>query len=55
MADEPYLTRLTVRLLDGVEKLEEETRTRHRDFLIGRQRPDGGFPGRDRRLVDLDY
>jgi geranylgeranyl transferase type-2 subunit beta len=47
MADEPYLTRLTVRLLDGVEKLDEETRNRHRDFLIGRQLPDGGFPGRE--------
>lgn len=47
MTDDPYLTRLTVRLIDGVEKLDAETRERHIAFLRSRQRPDGGFPGRE--------
>jgi geranylgeranyl transferase type-2 subunit beta len=47
MADEPYLTRLTVQLLDGVEKLPTDVRTRHADYVRSRQRPDGGWPGRE--------
>ena len=47
MTDEPYLTRLTIRLLDGIEKLDHETRQRHIAFLKGRQASDGGFPGRE--------
>ena len=47
MTDEPYLTRLTVRLIDGMEKLNEETRQRHITFLKSRQATDGGFPGRE--------
>ena len=44
---EPYLTRLTTRLLDGVERLPEELRHRHAAYLLGAQNPDGGFPGRE--------
>ncbi|MFO0938752.1 MAG: prenyltransferase/squalene oxidase repeat-containing protein [Gemmataceae bacterium] len=47
MTDEPYLTRLTLRLLDGMEKLDESTKRPHVDFLKRRQLPDGGFPGRE--------
>ena len=45
--DLPYLTQLTLRLIDGIEKLPEETRARHTDYLISEQRPDGGWPGRE--------
>jgi geranylgeranyl transferase type-2 subunit beta len=44
---EPYLTRLTTRLLDGVERIPAEVRERHAAFLRGAQNPDGGFPGRE--------
>ena len=47
MDTEPYLTRLTTRLLDGVERLPEELRHRHAAYLLGAQNPDGGFPGRE--------
>jgi geranylgeranyl transferase type-2 subunit beta len=47
MADEPYLTRLTVRLLDGVERLPDHVRERHAEYLRGCQNPDGGFSGRE--------
>jgi len=44
---EPYLQQLTVRLLEGIERLPDETRERHRSWLIAKQNADGGFPGRE--------
>lgn len=44
---EPYLTRLTARLLDGIERLPEDVRQRHAAYLLGSQNPDGGFSGRE--------
>lgn len=44
---EPYLTRLTTRLIDGVERLPAELRHRHSSYLLARQNPDGGFSGRE--------
>lgn len=43
---EPYLTRLTSRLIEGVERLPVELRERHAEFLRSVQNPDGGFSGR---------
>src|SRR5438270_13114175 len=45
--DEPYLTRLTTRLLDGVERLPADVRQRHAAYLAAAQNPDGGFSGRE--------
>jgi geranylgeranyl transferase type-2 subunit beta len=45
--NEPYLTRLTVALIEGVEKLPDETKQRHTNYLLGEQRPDGGWSGRE--------
>ena len=45
--DEPYLTRLTTRLLDGIERLPDDLRRRHADYLLAAQNPDGGFSGRE--------
>ena len=45
--DEPYLTRLTTRLLDGVERLSDDLRQRHAAYLLEAQNPDGGFSGRE--------
>lgn len=47
MHTEPYLTRLTARLLDGVERLDPGLRQRHADYLLAAQNPDGGFSGRE--------
>ena len=47
MPAEPYLTRLTTRLLDGIERLPAEVRERHTAYLLGSQNPDGGFSGRE--------
>ena len=47
MNPEPYLTRLTTRLLDGVERLPAELRERHAAYLVAAQNPDGGFSGRE--------
>ena len=47
MITEPYLTRLTARLLDGVERLPAEVRHRHATYLLASQNPDGGFSGRE--------
>lgn len=44
---EPYLTRLTVQLIDGLEKLPDEFRAKHADYIRSKQRPDGGWPGRE--------
>ncbi len=47
MDTEPYLPRLTARLADGAARLPAETRARHAAYLLGAQRPDGGFAGRE--------
>jgi geranylgeranyl transferase type-2 subunit beta len=47
MDAEPYLTRLTTRLLEGIERLPAETRERHSRYLLEAQNPDGGFSGRE--------
>jgi geranylgeranyl transferase type-2 subunit beta len=47
MDREPYLTRLTVRLIDGLERVPDETKAKHAEYVRGKQRPDGGFPGRE--------
>lgn len=47
MSDDPYLQRLTARLVDGLDRLPEEWRQRHIDWLRSRQNPDGGFSGRE--------
>lgn len=47
METEPYLTRLTTRLLDGIERLPAELRERHSTYLLECQNPDGGFSGRE--------
>lgn len=44
---EPYLTRLTVRLLEGIERLPAEQRARNVTYLREAQNPDGGFSGRE--------
>ncbi|MBY0457251.1 MAG: terpene cyclase/mutase family protein [Gemmataceae bacterium] len=44
---EPYLTRLTARLLEGIERLPAEQRERNVTYLLGAQNPDGGFSGRE--------
>ncbi len=43
----PYLTRLTVQLIDGIEKLPTEFCERHAAYLRQKQRPDGGWSGRE--------
>ncbi|MBA4187135.1 MAG: geranyl transferase [Planctomycetaceae bacterium] len=47
MEAEPYLTRLTNRLLDGIERLPAEVRERNTTYLLEAQNPDGGFSGRE--------
>ncbi len=42
-----YLEDLTWRLASGLAKLDDEVRSRHGDFLVARQLPDGGFAGRE--------
>jgi len=44
---EPYLARLTNRLLDGVERLPADLRERNATYLREAQNPDGGFSGRE--------
>jgi geranylgeranyl transferase type-2 subunit beta len=44
---EPYLTRLTTRLLDGIERLPVDVRERHSKYILKLQNPDGGFSGRE--------
>jgi geranylgeranyl transferase type-2 subunit beta len=44
---EPYLTRLTNRLLDGIERLPLDVRERNIHYLLEAQNPDGGFSGRE--------
>jgi geranylgeranyl transferase type-2 subunit beta len=45
--EEPYLTKLTLRLLDGIERLPLEVRERNTTYLLEAQNPDGGFSGRE--------
>jgi len=47
MPGEPYLLQLGARLTAGLKILPEESRTRHRQFVLSRQNPDGGFSGRE--------
>ncbi len=47
MTDEPYLTRLTNRLIEGIERLPAEVRERNAQYLLGQQNSDGGFSGRE--------
>ncbi len=43
----PYLLRLGERIAAGLTQLPAEFHARHRQFLLSRQLPDGGFSGRD--------
>jgi geranylgeranyl transferase type-2 subunit beta len=45
--EEPYLTRLTNRLLDGIERLPADVRERNTTYLLEAQNADGGFSGRE--------
>ena len=47
MATEPYLLQLGARLTEGLAGMDAARRDRHRSFLLSRQRPDGGFVGRE--------
>jgi geranylgeranyl transferase type-2 subunit beta len=47
MSIEPYLTRLTARLAEGMARLTAEVRARHADYLRAAQNADGGFSGRE--------
>jgi geranylgeranyl transferase type-2 subunit beta len=47
MGPEPYLQRLTARLVDGLDRLSEAFRARHAAWLRANQNPDGGFSGRE--------
>ncbi|AMV28358.1 Prenyltransferase and squalene oxidase repeat protein [Gemmata sp. SH-PL17] len=44
---EPYLVRLTTRLLEGIERLPADQRERNTTYLLEAQNPDGGFSGRE--------
>jgi geranylgeranyl transferase type-2 subunit beta len=44
---EPYLTKLTLRLLEGIEGLPPDVRERNTNYLLEAQNPDGGFSGRE--------
>lgn len=47
MTDLPYLSQMTFRLVQGLERLPEETRRRHTQYVLAAQNADGGFPGRE--------
>lgn len=47
MSQEPYLQRLTGRLIDGVDSLPPKFRSKHAKWILTRQNPDGGFSGRE--------
>jgi geranylgeranyl transferase type-2 subunit beta len=47
MVAEPYLQRLTARLIDGADRLPTTLRDRHGAWVAARQNPDGGFSGRE--------
>ena len=42
-----YLEQLTIRLAIAIAALDPETRSRHSQWLLGLQRADGGFSGRE--------
>ncbi|MEM7560051.1 MAG: prenyltransferase/squalene oxidase repeat-containing protein [Planctomycetota bacterium] len=42
-----YLARLMIRLTFGAAKLPSETQKLHGDYVLSRQRPDGGWAGRE--------
>ena len=43
----PYLVRLAERLANGLSRMDDERRDRHRSFILSQQLSDGGFRGRD--------
>src|SRR5829696_8106790 len=47
MTAEPYLQRLTGRLIDGADRLPAAVRRRHALWVAARQNADGGFSGRE--------
>ena len=47
MSASPYLHELTLRLALGAHGLDSALKTKHGDWLIDQQRPDGGFAGRE--------
>lgn len=47
MTSEPYLTRLALRLRNGLADLDEARRARHRAFILAQQDASGGFTGRE--------
>lgn len=47
MDSEPYLSRLTVRLADGLSRLPADFRNRQSIYLAASQNTDGGFSGRE--------
>ena len=42
-----YLEHLNTRLAEGAARLPPKLRERHAAYILGKQLPDGGFPGRD--------
>jgi len=46
-ASEPYLVRLAERLANGLSRMDETRRDRHRSFIQSCQQSDGGFGGRE--------
>jgi geranylgeranyl transferase type-2 subunit beta len=42
-----YLTKLTIRLLEGTQRLPGDVRELHRVYLLRQQNADGGFSGRE--------
>lgn len=47
MSQDPYLIQLGTRLAEGAQTLDPARKKLHRDFLIARRQPDGGFVGRE--------
>jgi geranylgeranyl transferase type-2 subunit beta len=47
MDEASYLTRLTVRLFEGFQRLPADVRARHAGYLRAGQNPDGGWSGRE--------
>ncbi|HID22417.1 MAG TPA: geranyl transferase [Planctomycetaceae bacterium] len=44
---EPYLVELAGRVREGLTKLPDSFRAKHRDFVLAHQEPSGGFRGRE--------
>ncbi|MDA8743093.1 terpene cyclase/mutase family protein [Rubripirellula amarantea] len=47
MSSAPYLHELTLRLAIGASGLDPSLKSKHGDWLVAQQRPDGGFAGRE--------